>query len=117
MNWLELEQEISKVTLAILTRTRQVATDIIVNLQTQMQLEEVAGVVLLSLERLLWVEPDLVVWTIENIIPIDIRQEIKRTIALTTYQQLIHKGLVPGKDFSLDATGKLLQHPCKRGSR
>lgn len=116
MNWLELEREISKVTLAILTRNRQVATDIIANLQIQMQLEEAAGVVLLSLERLLWFEPDLVLWTIENIIPIEIRQEIKRTIAFTTYKQLIHKGLVPGKDFSLDANGKLLQHPCKSAS-
>jgi hypothetical protein len=112
MNPLELEREITKVTMAIMTRNRQIAADIIAHLRTQMPIEEVAGLIFLSLERLLWFDANLVLWAIENLIPMDIRQEIKSIILFTTYQQLINKGLIPGKDFSIDANGKLLQKSC-----
>lgn len=113
MNPLELERIVTKVALAMMTRNKQITADIIDHLGTQMKLEEVAGVVLLGLERLVWFEPTLVLWTIENIIPIDVRREIKSIISVSTYKQLIGKGLVPGKDFSIDANGKVLQKPCR----
>ena len=107
MTAIELEQQVTKVSMAIMTRNRFIAGAIIANLKAQMALEEVAGLVLISLERLLWFETELV-WCIENLIPTYVRQEIKRIISLATYKHFINKGLVPGKDFSIDASGKLL---------
>ena len=107
MTAIELEQHVTKVTMAMMTRNKFIAADIIANLKTQMAVEEVAGLVLISFERLLWFETELV-WCIENLIPIDVRQEIKSIISYARYKHCIDKGLVPGKDFSIDASGKLL---------
>ncbi|HEY9849242.1 MAG TPA: hypothetical protein V6D28_07270 [Leptolyngbyaceae cyanobacterium] len=112
MNPLELEQQIAKVTMGIMTRNRQIASDIIADLKTQMSIEELAGLLLISLERLIWFDGELFFWTVENIIPIDIKQEIRKIMSVNTYKRLIAKGLVPGKDFSVDANGKLLQKHC-----
>jgi hypothetical protein len=112
MNPLDLDRQVTKVSMAMMTRNRQIVADIIADLRTQVTPAEVAGIILIGLERLLWFETDLVVWIIENLIPIDIRLEIKNMISVNTYKWLIGKGLVPGKDFSLDANGKLLQK-CK----
>lgn len=117
MNPFQLEQEIEKVSLAILTRNRLVIQDIINHLSTQRTPEEVAGILLIALERLIGFEPDLVRWSIENVIPFPIRLAIKNIITVTTYKQLIGKGLEPGKDFSIDANGKVLQKPCRSAYR
>jgi hypothetical protein len=109
MTAMELEQQVTKVAMAMMTRNKFIAGDIIANLKSQMALEEVAGIVLISLERLLWFETELV-WCIENLIPLDVRQEIKRIISFATYKHFIDKGLIPGKDFSIDASGKLLRN-------
>lgn len=114
MNYFQLEEEISKLTTALMTRHREIVSDLIVSLKAQLTLEEVAGVVLISLERLLWFDIDLFFWCAENLIPKEIKGEIKRIIGVTNYKQLIAKGLIPGQDFSMDGNGKLLQNPSRR---
>ncbi|MGA9380101.1 MAG: hypothetical protein WBV73_15160 [Phormidium sp.] len=113
MNYFQLEGEISKLTTAMMTRHRDIVSDLIVSLKAQLTLEEVAGLVLVSLERLLWFDVDLFFWCAENLIPLEIKSEIKRIIAVTNYKHLIAKGLIPGEDFSMDGEGKLLQNPCR----
>lgn len=112
MSPLELETEITKVAMAMMTRNRQITSDIIADLATKMTLEDLAGVLLISLERIIWFDAQLFSWATENLLPADIRLEIKKIMSLTTYKRLIAKGLIPGKDFSLDADGRLLQKPC-----
>ena len=114
MNQFELEREISRLTMGMIARNSYIVSDLIANLRTQLTLEEVAGIVLLSLERLTWLDSKLLFYCAENLVPLDIMCEIKRIISLNTYKQLIAKGLVPGKDFSIDADGKLLQRHCRR---
>lgn len=114
MNYFQLEEEISKLTTAMMTRHREIVSDLILSLKAQLTPEELAGVVLLSLERLLWFDVNLFFWCLENLIPREIKSEIKRIIAITNYKQLIAKGLIPGQDFSIDRDGKLLQNPCPR---
>lgn len=117
MNYFQLEEEISKLTTAMMTRHRDIVSDLIVSLKAQLTLEEVAGVVLVSMERLLSFDDiDLFFWCAENLIPVEIKTEIKRIIAVTNYKQLIAKGLIPGQDFSMDGNGKLLQNPCHRAN-
>ena len=113
MNSLDLERTISKVSLGIMTRNRQIALEIIDDLRTQMTLEEVAGVLLLSLERLMWFDGELFFWTVENLLPIDIKDEMKKIMSVNAYKRLIAKGFIPGRDFSIDANGQLLQNPCR----
>ena len=60
MTAMELEQHVTKVAMAMMTRNKFIAGDIIANLKSQMAVEEVAGIVLISLERLLWFETELV---------------------------------------------------------
>jgi hypothetical protein len=110
MNPIELEQQVAKVTMAMMTRNRLVAGDVISDLRTQMTPKEVAGIIIISLERLMWFDSNLLFWTIENLIPLDLRQEIKSIISISTFRHLIGKGLVPGKDFSIDANGKVLHN-------
>jgi len=114
MNYFQLEEEISRLATAMMTRHRQIVFDLIASLKAQLTLEEVAGVVLVSMERLLCFDRDLFFWCAENLVPTEIRSEIKRIIAVNNYKQLIAKGLIPGQDFSMDGDGKLLQNPCRR---
>jgi len=114
MNQLELEREIAKVTMGIMTRNSQIALDIIANLSSQITLEEVAGVLIVSLERLIWFDGELFLWAVETLLPVDIKHEIRRIMSLNTYKRLIAKGFIPGKDFSINADGTLLQNPCPR---
>lgn len=114
MNYFQLEEEISKLTTAMMTRHREIVSDLIMSLKAQLTLEEVAGIVLVSMERLLWFDIDLFFWCAENLILTEIKSEIKKIIAVNNYKQLIAKGLIPGLDFSIDGDGKLLQNPCRR---
>jgi len=108
MNCLELEQEIGKMAAAMMTRNSQIGEDLIANLKTQMTLEDVAGLMLVSIERLMWFDTESVIWTIKHLIPSDVMQEIRRITSVAVCKQLIGKGFIPGKDFSVSATGKLL---------
>lgn len=110
MNPLELETEVTKLTMAIMTRNRQIAADIITDLKTRMTLEEAAGVFAIGLERLIWFDGEIFLWAVENILPADIKLEIKKMMSVNAYKRLIAKGLVPGKDFSIDANGQLLRN-------
>ena len=108
MNPLELDQEIGKMARAMMSRNTLIGTDLIAHLRSQMTLEEVAGMVLVSFNRLLWFDEQAILWSIENLIPADVLQEMQRITSVAVYQQLIRKGYVPGKDISVDANGKLL---------
>lgn len=96
---------------AIMTRNCEIGIDLLVHLRNQMTLEEVAGVILISIERLLWFDNEAVFWSIKNLIPGDVMQEIHKMTSLSIYKQLINRGFVPGKHFSVDAYGKLLLSP------
>ncbi|GAB4178050.1 MAG: hypothetical protein Fur006_10210 [Coleofasciculaceae cyanobacterium] len=108
MNSLDLDLEIGKMSRAMMTRNRQIGVDLIAHLRSQMTLEELAGMMLVSIERLLRFDTESVMWTIENLIPKDILQEIQKITSVAIYKHLIGKGYVPGKDMSVDANGKLL---------
>jgi hypothetical protein len=108
MNPLELDQEIGKMARAMMTRNTLIGADLIAHLRSQITLQEVAGMVLVSFNRLLWFDEQAILWSIENLIPADVLQEMQRITSVAVYQQLIRKGYVPGKDMSVDAKGKLL---------
>lgn len=108
MNSLQLELEIGKMARAMMTRNPEIGKDLIGYLRTQLTVEAVAGVMLVSIERVVWFDTDSVFWTIQNLIPADVMQEIQKIISVSIFQRLIAKGFMPGKDFSVDANGKLL---------
>lgn len=108
ISYLELEPEIEKIAGAMMVRNRQVGKDLITNLRIRLTLKDVAGVVLVSLERIVWFDVDAFVWAIANLIPTDVMQEIQSITSVAIYQQLINKGFTPGKDYSMDANSKLL---------
>lgn len=108
MNALQVELEIEKIVRAMMTRNTQIGTDIIGHLRTELPVEVVAGLMIVSIERLLWFDIDSVMWTIKYLIADDVMQEIKKITTFTLFQQLINKGFTPGKEFSVDAMGKLL---------
>ncbi|MBW4681160.1 MAG: hypothetical protein KME19_13735 [Microcoleus vaginatus WJT46-NPBG5] len=111
MNLLELERETAKMVLTLRTRNSQLGKDLINYLRTELTLEEIAGLTIISVERLLfWYDTDSVFWAIENIIPADVMLEVQRITSVAAYKRLIGKGLTPGKDFSVDAQGKLLMN-------
>ncbi|MBV8882728.1 MAG: hypothetical protein JO235_01825 [Chroococcidiopsidaceae cyanobacterium CP_BM_RX_35] len=108
MNSLELEVEVGRIARAMMTRNSAIGKELIEYLRTQLTIEAVAGVVIVSIERLIWFDVDAVFWTIENLIPADVMQEIRRMTTVVFYQRLISKKFILGKDFSVDANGKLL---------
>lgn len=116
MNSLELDQEIGKLAVAMMTRNREIGSDLIASLLTDMTLECIAGVLLVSIQRVLWFDADSVVWAIKHLIPADVMEEIQRITSLAVYKHLVSKGFVPGKDLSVDANGKLLLKEKARAS-
>ena len=107
-NPLQLETEIARIARVMMTRNSEIGNDIISDLRTKLTSEELAGLLLIGIERILWFDIDAVLWTIERLIPIDIMQEIRKITNLAFYQQLIRQKFIPGVDFSIDADGKLL---------
>lgn len=91
-----------------MTRNRLVGKDLIDHLRQQLSLEDVAGIIIVSIERLIWYDWEAVVWSINHLIPADLMQEIRQITAMGVYKRLIAKGFMPGEDFSMDADGKLL---------
>lgn len=108
MNSLELDQEIGKMAVAMMTRNSAIGTSLIAHLRTQLPIEEVAGVLLVSIQRVIWFDTDSVVWTMKYLIPADVMQEIHKMTSFAVYKYLVGKGFVPGKDLSVDAQGNLL---------
>lgn len=107
-NPLQLETEIERIARAMMTRNSEIGKDIISYLKKNASIEELAGLMLISIERVIWFDTDSVFWTLEYLIPGDVMQEMKKITTFALYQQLIYKKLVPGEDFSVDASGKLL---------
>jgi hypothetical protein len=107
-SYLELEREISKLSMAMATRNRQVGLDLIAGLSVRLNQQDLAGIILVSLERLMWLDVDALLWAVDSLIPKDLMQEIHKLTSVTMYKQLIRKGFVPGQDLSVDADGKLL---------
>lgn len=108
MNLLDLDQEIGKMARAIMTRNSLIVEALIAHLRTQLTPECVAGVLIISIERVICFDTEAIVWAVENLIPVDIMQEIRRITSFTIYKQLVAKGFVPGQDLSVDADGNLL---------
>lgn len=108
MSALDLDIKIGKITSAMMIRNRQIGVDLIADLRNQMTLKEVASMMLVSIDRLLWLDAESVLWTIENVIPGDVLHEIQTIISFPAYKYLIVKGYIPGKDMSVDGNGKLL---------
>ncbi|PPS45274.1 hypothetical protein [Chroococcidiopsis sp. TS-821] len=108
MTCVELEREIAKLAMAMMTQNSQIGKALISHLKAQLTTEAVAGIVIISIERVLWFDPNSVLWTVNHLLPADIYQEIQNTFLVHFYKQLINKGFVPGKDFSIDAKSQLL---------
>lgn len=107
-NPLQLENEIERIARSMMTRNSEVGKDIISYMRKQLTVEELAGLLLVSIDRIIWFDLESVLWTLEYIIPVDLIQEMKKITTTTLYQQLIRQKFLPGQDFSMDAEGKLL---------
>lgn len=88
---------------AIMTRNSEIGKDLISHFRTQFTTEAIACLMIVTIERLIWFDTESIFWTIEHLIPADVMQEIKSFTTVFFYKQLISRGLVPGKDFSIDA--------------
>nr|WP_290222946.1 hypothetical protein [Trichocoleus desertorum] len=108
MSDLKLEQEIERMALAMMIRNTQVGRDLIANLKSQLTLIEVAGVLLVSFERLIGFDTDAFFWAVEHLVPADVMAEIRRITSPAIYQRLIGKGFLPGRDISVTENGQLL---------
>lgn len=107
-NPLQLEIEIERIARSMMTRNTKIGKDIIGYMRKYLTIEDLAGLMLISIERIIWFDTDSVLWTLEYLIPIDVLEEMKKITTFALYQQLIYQKLVPGKDFSIDANGRLL---------
>lgn len=108
MNCFQLEQEVGKMAGAMMTRNPQIGRDLIGYLKTQLPVEAVADLIIISIERVLWFDTDAVFWTMEHLIPKDVMHEIQKNFLVDIYKRLVSKGFAPGIDFSVDANSKLL---------
>lgn len=108
MSCSQLEGEIGKMARAMMTRNSEIGKDLISHFRTQFTTEAIACLMIVTIERLIWFDTESVFWTIEHLIPADVMQEIKSFTTVFFYKQLISKGFVPGKDFSIDANSNLL---------
>lgn len=107
-NYLELEDEVGKMATALISGDGRISKALIANLKARFSLEDVAMIMLVSLERLLWSDNKLFIRAVEHLIPGDVMQEVHRLVATSVSKRLIDKGFVPGEDFSINVNGKLL---------
>lgn len=105
---LDLEQELNRLTCAFATRNAEIGKAVIANLRSRLTLREVAGMVIVSLERLVWTDQLAFCWAIEQVIPGYVMREIRRLTSVTIYRRLINRGYQPGHDFSMDGKGQVL---------
>lgn len=108
MSCSQLEGEIGKMARAMMTRNSEIGKDLISYFRTQFTTEAIACLMIVTIERLIWFDTESVLWTIEHLIPADVMQEIKSFTTVFFSKQLISRGFVPGKDFSIDANSNLL---------
>ncbi len=104
----ELENDLSRLTSAFATRNTTIGKEVIASLRCRMTLRDVAGMVIVSLERLVWQDQLAFCWAVENTVPGYVMREIRRITSITVYKRLIDRGLDPGQDFSVDAKGNVL---------
>ena len=107
-NDLSLEDDFSRLTSAFATRNATIGKEVIASLRSRMPLQDVAGMVIVSLERLVWQDQLSFCWAVENTVPGYVMREIRRIASITVYKSLIDRGLDPGQDFSIDAKGNIL---------
>lgn len=107
-NPLQLEIEIERIARSMMTRNTKIGKDIIGYMRKYLTVEDLAGLMLISIERIIWFDTDSVFWTLEYLIPIDVLEEMKKITTFALYQRLIYQKLVPGQDFSMDVNGRLL---------
>lgn len=105
---LQLEIEIEKIARSMMTRNTKIGKDIISYMRKYFTVEDLAGLMLISIERIIWFDTDSVFWTLEYLIPVDVLEEMKKITTFALYQRLIYQKLVPGQDFSIDANGRVL---------
>lgn len=115
-SYLQLEDEISRLTCAFATRNIEIGKAIIANLRSQLTLRDVAGIVIVSLEGLITTDPLAFCWAVEQTIPGYVMREIRRITSITAYTRLIAQGLEPGEDFSMDGKGLLLLNEHAKSS-
>ena len=108
MNHIELEQEIGKMAMAMMSRNSLIGKDLIAALRGRLSVDSVAALMIVSMERLIWCDCESVLWSLSYLIPADVMEEIRRITALIVCQRLMGKGFVLGKDFSIDTGGMLL---------
>ncbi len=106
--YLEFEGEVAKIVCAMATCNTQIVREMIAVLRDRFTLEELAGVVLVSLEQLIRLDANAFVWAVERLIPTDVLSEIRRLTTIHVGKCLVAQGFIPGQDFSVDAIGKLL---------
>ena len=104
----ELEADLSRLTSAFATRNVTIGKEVIASLRNRLTLRDVAGMVIVSLERLVWQDPLAFCWAVENTVPGYVMREIRRITSIAVYKRLIDRGLDPGQDFSVDAKGNIL---------
>jgi hypothetical protein len=105
---LALETEVSKLVLGLATRNSGISRSLMTDLSDRFSLEETAGIVLVSLERLIYLDAESFIWAVEHSLSSEVAQEIRRITSVTVGKRLIGAGLQPGKDFSVDSLGRLL---------
>jgi len=108
LNSWTLEQEIAKLTMAIRARNTEICQDLMTYIRIQSSSTELAGVMLITLERLISFDPELVSWAVADLVPADVMQEIRDLASVALYRQFIQRGFTPGVDLSVDARGKIL---------
>ncbi|MEG4075219.1 hypothetical protein QUA30_21215 [Microcoleus sp. Pol14C2] len=108
MNHLELEKEIGKMAIAMMSRNSLIGKDLIADLRGRLSVDSLAALMIVSMERLIWSDCESVIWSLSYLIPADVMEEIRRITALVVCQRLMGKGFVLGKDFSIDGTGQLM---------
>lgn len=99
-----------------MSRDARIGKALIDDLGHRFSLEEVAGLVLISLERLVRLDANAFLWALEHLIPSEVILEIKRISSMTLGKRLVEKGMVPGQDFSLDSIGNLLLNAQARAT-
>ena len=108
VGYLQMEQETTKMVYALATCNAQVSGEIIASLRDRFSLEAAAGILLVSLEQLLWLNAEAFIWSVEKLLPADILEAMRSITVVAVGKGLVDRGFLPGKDFSVDGTGQLL---------
>jgi hypothetical protein len=80
---LQLEIDIARIARVMMTRNPEIGNDIINDLRTKLTSEELAGLLLIGIERIVWFDVDAVFWTIERLIPDEIVKEMRKITVIS----------------------------------